>query len=65
MQLLFHVTEATSTDGACEINAQCSAPFVNSECKDNKCKCFDTHVENSRKDKCLKSNNATLLFTNY
>jgi hypothetical protein len=47
---------AASTDGACEIDAQCSTPFENSECDGTKCMCFDTHVESTAKDKCLESN---------
>jgi hypothetical protein len=51
-----YFTVATSTDGACEIDAQCSTPFENSECEDAKCRCLETHVENTAKNKCLLSN---------
>jgi hypothetical protein len=51
-----YFTVAASTDGDCEIDAQCSTPFQNSKCDGNKCKCLDTHVESTAKDKCLESN---------
>jgi hypothetical protein len=48
-------SEATATDSTCEEDIQCNTPFPNSECSSTKCKCKDTHVANTDKNKCLAS----------
>jgi hypothetical protein len=51
----YDISEATTIDGTCEDNAQCSTPFPNTECnkRSNKCACKNSFVLNAGKTKCL------------